>query len=270
MTIEIRRVRPDELGESVEALSAAFLERPNVDEVVARAASAPGPGAHVGRPRRGAGVRHVPLMADRDHAAGRRAPPRRRRLRRDGPPDASAPRHPPRDGRRRARRDPRAGRGHGPAPRRRVPDLRSVRVRPGHAGGDLDARHQVGEPSIPAATGRVEYVLPGPATLSTDPRRLRAVSSRAAGRDPPPGLPLGRGSGDVSRRLGPGLEGLRGPPPRRGRRRRRLRPLQPDRGPLGREPADQRRDPRRAARAHGRRIRHALAVPRGDGLGRRP
>ena len=35
MTIEIRRLRPDELGESVEALSAAFLERPNVDEVVA-------------------------------------------------------------------------------------------------------------------------------------------------------------------------------------------------------------------------------------------
>ena len=35
MTIEIRRLRPDELGESVEALTAAFLERPNVEEVVA-------------------------------------------------------------------------------------------------------------------------------------------------------------------------------------------------------------------------------------------
>ncbi len=34
MTIEIRRVRPDELGESVEALTAAFLERPDVEEVV--------------------------------------------------------------------------------------------------------------------------------------------------------------------------------------------------------------------------------------------
>ncbi len=35
MAIEIRRVRPDELGESVEALTAAFLERPNIDAVVA-------------------------------------------------------------------------------------------------------------------------------------------------------------------------------------------------------------------------------------------
>jgi predicted acetyltransferase len=34
MTIEIRRVRPDELGESVEALTAAFLERPDIDAVV--------------------------------------------------------------------------------------------------------------------------------------------------------------------------------------------------------------------------------------------
>ncbi len=35
MAIEIRRVRPDELGESVEALTAAFLERPRIDDVVA-------------------------------------------------------------------------------------------------------------------------------------------------------------------------------------------------------------------------------------------
>jgi predicted acetyltransferase len=34
MTIEIRRVRPDELGDSVEALTAAFLERPDIDAVV--------------------------------------------------------------------------------------------------------------------------------------------------------------------------------------------------------------------------------------------
>jgi predicted acetyltransferase len=34
MAIEIRRVRPDELGASVEALTAAFLERPDVDAVV--------------------------------------------------------------------------------------------------------------------------------------------------------------------------------------------------------------------------------------------
>ena len=40
MAIEIRRLRPDELGESIEALSAAFLERPDIDEVVEECARA--------------------------------------------------------------------------------------------------------------------------------------------------------------------------------------------------------------------------------------
>ena len=34
MTIEIRRVRPDELAESIETLTAAFLERPDIDAAV--------------------------------------------------------------------------------------------------------------------------------------------------------------------------------------------------------------------------------------------
>ncbi len=144
MAIEIRRVRPDELGESVEALTAAFLERPDVDAVVEELSPRWDLDrvwiAHDGE--RVCGT--FRSWATEITVPGGATPAGRRRIRRHRAPDASPTRHPARDGRRRARRHPRARRGHGPAPRRRVPDLRPLRVRPGHARGDLDPRHAVG------------------------------------------------------------------------------------------------------------------------------
>ena len=268
MTIEIRRVRPDELGESVEALTAAFLERPDIDAVVERAEPRAGTWtacwvAHDGERVCGtfrswateitvpggarlpaaavSGVTVLPThrrrgilrgMVAAEHAA----------IRERG--EAMALLH--------AAEYPIYGRfGYGPGTL--------------EATWTLDTRAAA---VVPPASGRVEYVVPGPDSLALirdvyeryrvgQPGEIRRMDYRWEG-------DLGMTPG----RLEPGLEGLPGPPSRRGRHGRRLRPLQPHRGPLGRQPAVQCRHPRRAARADDRRLRHALAVPRGDGLGR--
>ncbi len=191
MTIEIRRVRPDELGESVEALTAAFLERPDIDAARRRAATrASDHGPHLGRPRR-------------DRVCG---------TFRSWPTEITVPggaRLPaaavsgvtvlPTHRRRGILRGMVAAEHAAIRERGEVMGLLHAAEYPiygrfGYGPGTLEATWTLDTRSatvIRPASGRVEYVLPGPETLPT----LRDVYERyrvgQPGRDPPHGLPLG-------------------------------------------------------------------------------
>ena len=165
MTIEIRRLRPDELGESVEALTAAFLERPNVDEVVAEL-----------RPR--LDLERTWVAHDGDRLCG---------TFRSWPTEITVPggaRLPaaavsgvtvlPTHRRRGILRGMVAAEHAAIRERGEVMALLHAAEYPiygrfGYGPGTLEATWTLDTRSatvIPPATGRVEYVLPGPATLS--------------------------------------------------------------------------------------------------------
>ena len=156
--------------------------------------------------------------------------------------------------------------------RRRVPDLRPLRLRPGHAEGRPRRRCRRGPVRrAPSRLGRADR--PGGAAQGRA-GALRGRSGPPAGRHHPHRALVGHHlrAGQLPRRGA--VQGLRRHRPRRGGRARRLRPLQ-GRRPLGGRPAGFVDGGRGAAGGHTRCLRPAVALLLrgrlgGDGEGPRP
>ena len=190
MTIEIRRVRPDELAESIEALTAAFLERPDIDAAVEQM-----------RPRLDPDRAWIAHDGDRVCGTFRSWPteitvPGGARL-----PAAAVsgvtvlPTH----RRRGILRGMVAAEHAAIRERGEVMALLHAAEYPiygrfGYGPGTLEATWTLDTRSavvVRPATGPRRVRRPRAGQPDADPRRLRAVPRRAAGRDPPDGLPLG-------------------------------------------------------------------------------
>ena len=224
MALEIRPVREDETASYVEALSTAFLQRPDVERV-AREIWPLWEGSRTwAAVDRRADLRHVPELADRADRPGAGLPPGRRRVGRDGAPDASTARRAPLNGCDGARGDPRARPGVRPAARLGVPDLRTLRLRVGLPRGDLDAGCRADD--VPRVAGGVRGAGDtGRRRARRAPQRVRRVACPPGRRDPPTRPLLGLRARAARRVLGREVERLPGHPPRRRRRSGRLRAL---------------------------------------------